>query len=164
MLQLTATPDTRATKILLSYGKLRDPDARALVELSWAEHHWRGAVDPALPALYVERDLIKMLLGVAAGVSGLEEDSTVAPLVDYKEADVEERGSQRAAHYQKLAADLTDQIAAVELRAAGTRGAVGQLTTTAPITMPDTTPLPATPDPNERAYRGDPLRRTGWGP
>jgi len=72
-----------------------------------------------------------------------------------------ESASDRVDHLNTLK-DSTDKlIATVGTRRAGVRGpAIGQIAVTAPITNPF-----GCPNPNDRAYLGDPLRRGPiWGP
>ncbi len=94
-------------------------------------------------ALFVKMDAIDLLLGqVARSVTFRTSSGSSVNLSDLFD------------HFRQLRADLLTQITSA-LPGAG--GAVGELTTTAPI-MRDNA---GQPDPNARVYRGDPLRRRG---
>jgi hypothetical protein len=109
---------------------------------------WRLYVGkpPALAYWYVRRDLLDGLLhGQYAGV------------IKYTEADVTEDNSAAFHSLQGIRDAANAEILRLEAIGRASRGgAVGQMTTTAPISA-DYPGQQA--EPNAREYRGDPLRR-----
>lgn len=165
---MRASQETQKTRILLTYARIGDPAARALVELSFAENADAARRDVRLPALYAEYDLVKMLLAQGAlgtlTTTAADGTSTGLSFFDWKEADVSESGGQRGTLFAKLLSHsegLGARIAMIEARAAGNRGgAVGEITRKAPVVVPDDRPHATRADPNAPEYRGDALRRS----
>jgi hypothetical protein len=142
------TPLTSAEYLALVINELGLAETSAPVRhisLLWRKHAPSGAVSTFLRYLYTKRDAIRFLL------------SDAATKHDIKAGDVAEAWSQDFTHLRMLLEDTNTQITAELATVSGGRGAsVGQLTQVAPIQVEDGT----YPNPNERAYRGDPLRRT----
>jgi hypothetical protein len=137
--------DQEKSLLLLELGKRDDDTAIELTDLLWEQYAGQAVTDPRLRVLLVKRDLLLAFLGLNAEL-GLR----------WEEAGVVEDDSKLLANYSALLELVNARIASVS----ASRGArIGQIARTAPIVIADTTPYPIEPD--DRIYRGDPLRASG---
>jgi len=114
----------------------------------WSLYADEGLIRPRLQYLHAKHRAIQSLL------SGVWEQ------VDISEEDASEKRSQKSAHLKALLEIVGDEIKVETARATGRRGIyVGPIERTAPVSVLDENPYPI--EPSDRAYRGDPLRRTG---
>lgn len=111
------------------------------VALLWAAYADKALIAPRLQDLYVERDAIKMVLGVLANRYDLVSEGESL------------KRSQVWDHYQKMLDATVVELVKVQTFALGQRRpAVGQITTVEPISPP----WPGGPNGNDGAYSGSP--------
>lgn len=136
------TDDQEQLLIATQFGKTGDADFAALISLLWTKYDDLPAIDPRLRPLMVRREALVSL------ITGLDAPGK------WEEAGVSEDNSLALANL-RFQLELVDKQL---LRIQGAGAAfVGQLTATAPIP-----PRGSFLDPNDRFYRGDPLRRGPW--
>lgn len=137
------TQDQYSDLIIAQVGDTSDGLLAQRIALLWT---MRDAVsDLDSRALYVKLDAIDLVIGhVRSQVTIRAADGSSADL------------NKLFDHLMAMRQSVGDQIEAAQ---AGLGGgiAVGTLTTTAPISRDNTDQ----PDPNDRVYRGDPLKRRG---
>ena len=136
---MTLTADQHQQLIVLQVGDDAAMTLASSIALLWAAH--ADVADLPLRALYTKRDAIGVMLGRVRGqVTFRAPDGSAVNLSDLT---------------SQLRAMLAETEALITTAQSGADGAaaIGDLTTTAPI-MPTGTQI----NPNDRAYRGDPLR------
>lgn len=112
----------------------------------WDSYADKVALYPRLQDLYTRRQACDNLLG------------SIWPAVDYTQSGVERRLDQFFKHLQQMRDNLNTEILRLEDRARSNRSpAVGRSFRTAPVMARG-----CQPNPNDRAYGGDPLRRTPY--
>lgn len=139
---MTTEADYKAL-IILQIGDDASGTLAANIDLLWDTH--ADIANPALVALLTKRDAINVML------------ARVRNQVNFQALDgARVAASDMFSHLLAMRKALEEQIAQAM---AGQDGsvAIGQLTTTAPIERD----MSNQPDPNNRIYRGDPLRRRG---
>lgn len=140
-----AVTDSQYKALILAELQAEGADLTLLsanIATIWDVWESKARLSSRLRYLYSKRQCVELVLGQ----HWLD--------VDHDEGDVSDKASQLSANLQKLRDALSDAIALEEKQAMGTRRpAVGRLTTTAPITVTSGA------DPNDRAYRGDPIER-----
>jgi hypothetical protein len=110
----------------------------------WDAWAWKGLIFPGIQALYVKRTCIDILLGQARAK------------VNFSAGPLTVSENQKFTNLLKLREAIDADITKLEKQLAGSRGgAIGQMIQTSPV-LPDVNQL----DPNDRAYRGDPLVAT----
>lgn len=131
--------------IILQVGDNTAGVLAANIDLLWTSHD--DVSDPALVASLTKRDAIDLMLGqVRTNVDFRTSSGSAVSLSDLFD------------HLLKMRQAVELEIAAAQASLGG-GGALAPLTTTAPIERDSA----GGPDPNSRVYRGDPLRRRGWG-
>lgn len=114
--------------------------------LYWRKYQDRRGWGPRVRALYVKRDAVELLLG------------HMWQAVTNTDSDVSESLSDMFEHLQKLKDSVLGEIALLaSVRNAARGPAVGRMEATAPIETPG-----CLSDPNDRRFRGDPIRRSGY--
>lgn len=137
---MALTPDQYKALIILQVGDNAAGLLAAQIDLLWESHD--TIADDGLRALYTKIGAIDLMLGEArkyASFKALDGSSVSA--------------SDLFKHLMEMREAVEAQIAQAAAGLGG-GGALGELTTTAPI-MPDDG---RQSDPNARRYRGDPLR------
>lgn len=136
---MALTAEQHQQRIVLQVGDDAAMTLASSIDLLWAAHD--SVADLALRALLTKRDAIGVMLGRVRGqVTFRAPDGSAVNLSDLT---------------TQLRAMLAETEALIETAQSGASGtaAIGDLTATAPI-MPASGEM----DPNDRAYRGDPLR------
>lgn len=129
--------------IVTELGDTSDGLLAANIDLYWSKND--AASDLEIRYRLAERDAIVLLLGAARTGADFKTSSGSSVALDQV--------------FQHLLAmrDLVDTALASSQAALGSGGALGLLTQTAPILRDNA----GQPEPNDRIYRGDPLRRRG---
>jgi hypothetical protein len=114
----------------------------------WTLYEDQALIHPRLRYLRAREHAIRYLIG------------TLQDLIDHEEAGVSEKEHQQIDTLALLLKQTQDEIAGLlgQLQT-GRTPKVGLITRAAPIVIADVVPLPI--EPNDRGYRGDPLRRLG---
>lgn len=140
---MALTADQQQQKIILTVGDDAAGTLAANIALLWDNHD--DVADLPLRAALTQRDAVMVMKGrVRAQVTFRGPDGSGVNLSDLSK------------HLDALLVDTDALIAVLQSGQAGSI-AIGELTTTAPI-APDRA---GQPDPNDRLYRGDALRRRG---
>ncbi len=140
------TQEQYSTLIVLEVGDTATGAIATNIDLLWTR--WDTIADLDLRALFVRRDAIDIAIAdVRKQISFKALDGASVDLSDLLE------------HLLKMREAVEAEIGQAGASAGGGI-VVGGLVTTAPI-MPDN---PFQNDPNDRQYRGDPLRPRGWRP
>jgi hypothetical protein len=121
----------------------------AAVPIVWAIYADKALIAGGggrLQYLYTERQIVDRILAAWAETK------------DYEEGVSKYSDNQVSAHWRGLRATIQAEIEVIERRAAANLApAVGTITATSPFA----TPAPGLPDPNDRIYRGDAIKRPG---
>lgn len=139
------TSDQYKALVLTDLNQVGNADTTAARDLYWIAHEDKGGFHPRLQYLYTKRDVIHYLIG--------QHWSTA---VDRAVGETDTKYQDRIENLQSLLTATEAEITRLEgQRRKGRAPVVGVLTATTPV---DTSEV--TPNPNDRAYRGDPLRKT----
>lgn len=128
-------------KIASELGLPSDPDLIEQIDLSWEQYEAQAYVGPNVRYFYVKRDAIIWLQGQNW------------KKFNWVDQGVVQSDSQRFDHLTALLEQTNAEIMRLETKARSRRPAVvGEIANQAVYTNPN-----GYPDPNSRAYRGDPL-------
>lgn len=132
--------------IAAQLGMTGDATFESMVADLWTFYEDQALIHPQLRYLYTRRDALVSRIG------------SLENAFDWKEGDVSESRGQQARQFADLLKGAEEQIAFILGQLRGNRGPkVGAITRVAPISREDTVDLV---EPSDRAYRGDPLRRS----
>lgn len=123
----------------------------SLVDMWWLAFEDKASWGPRLRYLYTKRSGVEYLIGRNHNI------------VSYTDADVSESLGEVRINLEQLRDDLQQEIVQIESRRRSGKIAVGAIARTAPRMPTDaesTTVFPSNNDPNDAAYKGDPIRRS----
>ncbi|MES2459384.1 MAG: hypothetical protein V4671_02285 [Armatimonadota bacterium] len=141
---MPVTLSTAQANLLLSQvGRKADAELLELLPIIAEQYQDKVSKNPRSLFLHVKKDVLDLLLG------GQWES------VDHKEGDESSDDADRFENLSKMRKDVIADIATLETNTVSASGPVaGQLTTQTTVAAPA-----CSPDPSDRLYAGDPLRR-----